>query len=367
VAEVAKRLKLDAALIEAWMDGTSQPTQAQLRKVAEIVRRPTALFYRPEPPQLARAKTNLRGAPGAPARSLTPEEVRSVRWLTRLQEAMAWILQQEAESPTEVPFSTTASSSEEAAAALRSWLGVRVEEQIGWSDDRVALDEWRSALEDRKIIVTQFQIDRTSIRGFSAWNELVPMVAINTAYTPKARIFTLFHEVGHLLNRDQSACFGFVDPSAGGGIERWCERFAADFLLPEAEVRRQAASTFRWHPRDPATTFAGVRTLSNRFKVSVRATAIRLSDLALAPKGLYSLVESELADRFEDFPRPGGGGGGQTAAEKRLSHLGERTLRILISAADQRSITERDLADYLHVTSSQLDDVRSLVNRGRQH
>ena len=70
------------------------------------------------------------------------------------------------------------------------------------------------------------------------WDAIAPALIVNSAWNVEARIFTTFHEVGHLVMRTSSACIGYVgvreDPQRS--IERWCDRFAASLLMPEDDV-----------------------------------------------------------------------------------------------------------------------------------
>ena len=199
-----------------------------------------------------------------------------------------------------------------------------------------------------------------NIRGFGAWDEYAPLVAVNTAYHPTARIFTLFHEVGHLLTRTDAACQSFVIPD-GHDIEaeRWCERYAASFLLPEADLRK-AAEGYCISPDSPTTDPDKARLIANRFSVSTRATAIRMQEIGLAEPSLYGLVASQLAER--DWNISSGGGGGQTSAKKRLGQLGTRIPEMLLDAADRERLTIRDLADLLQLKTGQLDDLKEIIS-----
>ena len=125
------------------------------------------------------------------------------------------------------------------------------------------------------------------------------MVAVNTAYHPTARIFTLFHEIGHLLTRTDAACLRFIlpgDPETGP--ERWCERFSASFLMPEAALR-STASHYGIDESRHVSSVHTARRIANRFKVSARAASIRLQELGLAPPTLYKAVEEAFESRLE--------------------------------------------------------------------
>src|SRR5207344_1041034 len=95
--------------------------------------------------------------------------------------------------------------------------------------------------ESKGILAFQFPMGSDSCRGFSLWDETAPAVAVNTAWNPAARSFTLLHELGHLVTRTSSAClegWGRRRENEGDQHERWCESFAASVLAPWDQVER---------------------------------------------------------------------------------------------------------------------------------
>jgi Zn-dependent peptidase ImmA (M78 family)/DNA-binding XRE family transcriptional regulator len=359
-ADVAEVLHVDVRTIESWESGATLPGRGQFTKLAELLRRPTALFFLPEPPSRAGLPTSLRSAPGLMGHRLSKEEVRQIRWARRLQEIVGWVLRDEDSAPVTLPQFSPNGSSLDAAATVRQLLGVTPAEQLAWESPSEALRSWREVLEGRGILVVQLQLGRESLRGFSAWDDRAPIVGVNTAYHPTARIFTLFHEIGHLVTRTDAACLRFIvpgDPEVG--TERWCERFAAEVLIP-ADVLRSVASRLGVREGVQVDDVETARRIAGRFKVSTRAASLRLQELQLAAPSLYGMVVRELADR--DWNAQGGGSGsGQPAPEKRLRELGTRVPEILINAAEDGRITRSDLSDYLNLTTGQVDDLRSLV------
>ncbi|MDE0115679.1 MAG: XRE family transcriptional regulator [bacterium] len=362
--ELADRAKLDVKGLKAWEAAESYPTKGQFSKLIGVLKRPSALFFLPEPPVQAGMPTSLRSAPALGNHKLGPEEARQIRWARRLQELTSWVLRDQG-SP-EVHLSQYRPSQDPVgiAAFERSQSGISTAEQFAWENASEAFLAWREHLEEQGILVLQLTMGKNNIRGFGAWDDFAPLVAVNTAYHPTARIFTLFHEVAHLLTRTDAACQSFVVPGQQeGSIERWCERFAAAYLLPEDSLKVIAGRygvTTSMRTADPDTA----RRIANRFSVSTRATAIRLQEVGLADPTLYSAVVAQLSGR--DWNESGGGrGGGQPAPKKRIGQLGTRLPNALITAADRGRLTTRDLADYLQLKTGQLEDLKGLLNEPR--
>lgn len=356
---LASAVGVEPEVVAAWEADKARPSGGQLTRLAGVLRRPSAVFLLPEPPLRESLRTFFRQAPGLAGHELSDAESRHIRWGRRLQEIVSWVLADRGAQPVDLPRLSVSEPTEQAAAAVRRLLGIAPASQLAWESPSEAFRAWRGVLEERGVLVLQLQMGRGNIRGFSAWDDLAPVAAVNTAYHPTARIFTLFHEVGHLLTRTDAACLRFIGPSESeAGAERWCERFAAEVLVP-GEALRSVAASFAVSDGRPVTDVGTARRIAGRFKVSTRAVSLRLQEIGLAPRSLYGLVERELA-RF-DWNPSAGGGGGQPAPEKRLGQLGERIPEILFEAEAKGRVTEADLADYLRLGTGQLDDLRSLI------
>ncbi|MYB25583.1 MAG: ImmA/IrrE family metallo-endopeptidase [Acidimicrobiia bacterium] len=359
-SELADSLRVDADEVESWERGTALPRRGNFSKLAKVLDRPTAVFFLPEPPADSTVPTSFRNAPGLSDHRLGKDEIRWIRRSRRLQDLLSWIQRDSGSEPVALPVAAPGRTPETFAHEIRELLAVLVEAQLDWDHASDAFRRWRSALEDVGVAVLQLSLGKEGIRGFSAWDDFAPLVAVNTAYHPTARIFTLFHEVGHLLRRNDAACLQFVRPAgAEAGIERWCERLSASFLMPSGALA-EVASRYGVTPAAPVPDVRTARLISQRFHVSARAGSLRLQELGLAPQGFYGRVEKELAAL--DRNKGGGGGGGSPAApEKRLGEVGTRTASILIEASTRQRLSWLDLADHLRLTVNQLDDLQSLL------
>jgi len=199
-------------------------------------------------------------------------------------------------------------------------------------------------LEESGVLVFVFSLGAESCRGFSLWDDYAPLIAVNTFWLPSARNFTLFHEHGHLLTRTASACLQGTrrwTSKSSDGTERWCEEFAAALLMPEAAVRRHVTRL----PGKPDALIAGI---ANYFKVSRRASALRLVEL-----DYISWEDYEALPPFERKPR--GGGKGRDRTQLREDQYGSRTTRLIGRALEREVIGRGDALDYLDVPDSALD------------
>lgn len=357
VEEIAARTGFSQESIQAWILERATPTIGQVRKLAEVVRRPMAVFYLPSPPEDVGVPLALRRTAGATQRDLTPEQLRQVRRARRMQRLAHSLLASQASAAPQLPQLQPGTASSESGRMLREWVGVTVGSQLQWATAKEAFDEWRFALESRGVLVLQLQLGEV-LRGFSLWDELAPLVSVNTAENYQARSFTLFHELAHLVSRTESSCAERPGNSSGSlNIERWCEEVASVALLPPEAIRNFVERT----PARAGDEFGLVSHVADAFKASLRATALALIREALVERSVYDEIEERapISDREKGFAR----GGGQRAPERRLSEYGNRTLSLVFSALQSQRLTERDARDYLRLDGDEVDDLSAQLLR----
>jgi len=185
------------------------------------------------------------------------------------------------------------------------------------------------------------------IRGFSLYSpRKIPMIVINkTDRAEQARIFTIFHEYGHLALRRGGICAEQNDVR----VEKWCNQFAAALLLPEEEVRRQTG----W-----VDSTEVVARLADQYRVSRPAVAIRLIELGLADQTLYDKVEAE-ADKRKPSDNDREPRIPQTV--RRLAEVGIGYGKIVLDALQNESITTATASNYLDLRIGNLEDFREKV------
>ena len=111
-------------------------------------------------------------------------------------------------------------------------------QQMAWRNIDEALKEWRQAIYRVGIFAFKDAFREESFSGFSLYDDVFPIIYANNSVAKTRPIFTLFHELGHLLFHTSG-----IDPLDDGYVERLpnrprhievlCNRFAAQFLLPE--------------------------------------------------------------------------------------------------------------------------------------
>ncbi len=343
---IAKRVDVDQPELEAWLHGQAQPSLTAFKKLALVLRRPTATFLLPKPPKTKSVQIEFRHPPGVSSRELLPEERLRIREVTRLQDAVAWLLDEMGDTTPELPKLSSTQNAELAGKRLREILKVDIETQTRWPDTTAAFKEWRRAFEDVGVLVFLLPMGAEAARGFSIWNPRAPAVVANTHWNPAARLYTLFHEFAHVLTRTNSVCI--EDGRSHGSafdLERWCEQAAAAALMPEASVRAAVATT-------KSVNLEMASRLAARFRVSLRAATLRLIGLQLAGWSLYQSLPAA-----SDAKPGGAGGGGRNRAQVRLDEYGRRTTSTFVRAVQRDVIGVADAMRYLDISDQNLIEI----------
>ncbi len=356
--ELAHRIGVDRAELVKWLDGGDRPTVTQFRSLATALKRSSATFFLPSAPSDRLLPVEFRPAPGDPKRRLLAAEMLAIRESEHIQRAIAWLATELGQELADLPRVRHGSDPERAAQVVRQRLGIAIEQQLAWKSSSEALRAWRTALERQGILVFLLPMGSESARGFSVWDDHAPLIAANTHWNTAARVFTLIHELGHLITRTSSICAeaGRRQRLASTtDIERWCEQFAAAVLMPRAAIE-QSLEELKVAPGARITGLPVPGRLAKQYHVSLRAAVLRLIELERAPKQLYASVP-----KARDSKPRGGGGEGRSRTDIRVDEYGHRVTETVIAAVQRDLIDASTAMKYLDVTYSGLDQLLALT------
>jgi len=360
VDEVAKRLKrkrvtLDTVL--SWERGESSPSYAQLERLAyEIYRRPLALFFFPKPPQEDTPKQSFRTLPDYEIRRLPAR----MRFLIRKARVMQINLTElyDGLNPAsrqivrDLSF-TLSDSSEGIVSRVREYLGVDLARQIRWKDSEEAFKGWREALEEHGVFVFKDAFRLEDFSGFCLYDKQFPVIYINNSKPMNRQIFTLFHELAHLLFRTggiDTRLEDYLDFLEGDNrrIEIICNRFGGEFLVPGYDFNRRI--------RDIVINDESIKKLADMYHVSREVILRKLRDRNLVTQTYYDEKVQAWSQNGGRGPREGG-----DYYRNRKVYLGERYIEQSFSRYYQKQISIEQLADYLGVKVKNVAGMEDLL------
>lgn len=364
----ANKLGVNPERLAEWEAGGALPTVPQLRKAAEVYKRPLALFFLPAPPALPDLPHDFRRLPGAEVPPLSSELLREMR-RARRRRAIALELLADLGLPIpEFPLRGTLGDDAEVLAARgRGWLGVTIADQRGWRTEYQPIAGWIAALEARGVLVFQTgAVEVDEMRGFSITAREVPAIVLNAKAAPRGRVFTLMHEFCHLMLDRAGVCdparVGRQGRSPDENVEVFGNRVAGALLVPREALLEDPR--VRAAPDTPEWEDEVLRALARDFGVSREVILRRLLILGKTTAEFYERKRTEyLAQSAERTTTTRENGGFAPPSRVALRDNGRRYTSLVLEALGQGRITLADVTDYLGVRLKHLDGIAAGVQQ----
>jgi Zn-dependent peptidase ImmA (M78 family)/DNA-binding XRE family transcriptional regulator len=356
VVAAARKLHVNAARLEEWEKGESEPTINQLGKLADAYKRPLAIFFLSEPPKEAGAPPDFRRFDVSKAPPLSPELRVAIRRARLKRQAALEIADELNEDLPRFSMKAAVSESpEEVATQLRRELGLEDDTQgLDW---REHFNRRRSALEDKGILVFQAEkIGLDEMRGFSITERPLPVLVVNIKDVPQARSFSLFHEAAHVVLGNSGLC-NFEENgvhNAKQRVEAFCNHVAGATLVPAGALLKS--------PEAPRSVVQEIpddvgRSLARRFGVSFEVILRRLVAVGRLPMAYYLKKRDEL--RRLNSSRRLAKTGFAPPDSMAIATNGRRFTRLVLDAYSEEKIGTADILEYLGVRSKHLESIRS--------
>lgn len=348
VSDVADMLKRQPEEIEAWESGADAPTYPQLEKLAyQIYKRPLAVFFLPAPPEETLPQREFRTLPGADMETLARDTYLHIRRAHAYQVALQELFG--GHNPAEhhiwkaVPLSLSKSIATQAE-SIREYLSITLEQQIAWKSDEQALKAWRRSIEACGVFVFKASFKQKGISGFCLMDEHLPVIYLNNGTTKTRQIFSLLHELAHLLfsvNGLSKFDTSYIDllPTKEREIERFCNAIAAEVLIPAKDFAAQEKEFPTNVEKASELQFSN---LADRYGVSREAVLRRFLDQGRVSKAFY---ESK-AKFWAAQKQPASGGNWYL---NQGAYISDRFAKEVVSRHYRHEITLEQAADFLGI------------------
>jgi Zn-dependent peptidase ImmA (M78 family) len=314
VDEVATKLKQPVQKIHDWENKKSGvlPTVLQARSLADFYERPFLEFFRRSPPPVKEPDLVPDFRRPRDAKKLNAEQGRDLKsilsWAEAQRENALDLYSEIGEDAPTLPAKIYASLKTDADAAAERARGVLrfdISEQTSLKSNQQHFlpNILRRKFETTGILTfRRTELKKMSIRGICIYADLLPIIIFGTE-SPAAQAFTLVHELAHVVLRES----GIIGPvrKNSSETEKWCDQFAASFLMPRQIVRDMIGAT----PNAPADEISDddLAKYARFFNVSRHAMLIRLVHLGYVKATFYwnnkkSKFDSEEAN-YKQFGR----------------------------------------------------------------
>jgi len=337
--EIASRVQVDLAQYLSWECTGVGLSLHNLLALSKVLKRQIAFFFLPAIPPKTKKPTDFRNLEPELAK-LSDKTLLAIRhtvwfqdfllqlhgpeyyrdrysWLTRYREFFAGQL-----------------DSKESIDWLRNLLNYPIEEQTATNiDSETSYKRWRNSVEHNLgISVFQFAVPKTEAQGFSYSDSFPYCITVNNAYPATSRTFTLFHELGHILQSQSGLCKpdDTILRREETSTEYDCNSFAATILVPTKEVIPA---------KDKDTIFE----YATKFKISSEVYLRRLFALGFVSENeffpLLDEIRRSVLPTKPHYPK--------SPVTRSINSRGEALFNSTLDAVNQRKIPYSLAADIL--------------------
>jgi len=335
-AELSERLPQ----FTAWMSGEVNPTLKQLEKFARTVHVPVGYLFLQEPPDeplpIPDFRTIGSGAVGHPS----PDLLETIYLCQQRQEWFRDFARSTGEGACQFVGNARLNSNiETVATEIRHALGFDVAERCLMRTWQEALRQFIEQADELGVLVmvngvvgnnTHRKLDPDEFRGFALCDDMAPLIFINGSDTKSAQMFTLAHEIAHIWLGETGVSDVELVRSPTGGVESWCNRVAAEILVPLKMLQNE-------YQQNSELSDEVIR-LAKCYKVSTLVVLRRIHDAGyITHDELWAAYQLELA-RLRAIPKGSGGNFYLTQAAR----VSKSFARALISSTLEGQTPHRD-------------------------
>ncbi|MDC9715011.1 MAG: ImmA/IrrE family metallo-endopeptidase [Gammaproteobacteria bacterium] len=233
-------------------------------------------------------------------------------------------------------------------------------EQGTYKKPEVAFKAWRNALEKFGIFVFKDAFKDKGFSGFCLYDEVFPVIYINNSLPHSRQVFTLFHELAHLLfgidgiemlsnNQDYLNKLSETNKR----IEVFCNAFSGKFLVPDTAFDQYLGNEVN------DTTLEDI---AKQFAVSREVILRKFLDNQKITTDFYTKKVRQWQDEYECYKKQNKdkSPGGNPNYTKR-AYLGENYMELAFSQYYNNNISTQQLADYLDVKPWRIPKMESLI------
>lgn len=335
VPDIARKLRVNEEKWNQWESGEEKPTTNQLIRISATLDRTPAFFYLQKVPEEREPLSEFRTLNNHPLDSASPKLLKAIREAKRNRDSLLELTRNQKKRPQDILRLQRNGIIAEQAKEIREWLEVTFEEQSGWAGSSQALTKWKTFIENKDIYVIQFPfVEVSESRGFALSEEQFPIIGINSKDSYNARIFTLMHELCHVLFRDSVIINDeLTQYFNNGNSEQQCNRLAAEILV-SAEILSENYNR-------NGNPYKEVKRLSNLFGVSGYVMLIRLKNEQLVTNEMFN----ELIDNFSFYGGSGKPSEGGDPYRNQIVRKGKLYIRTAFQSYFENQITIAELAN----------------------
>lgn len=332
---------------EAWEKGENSPTWNQLREVSKKYHIPTAFFFMDCPPNFDNLP-NMINYRKLVADSIyetnSPNLINNIRKSETRREIYLDLLNELNEDILLFKVPKLEHDTKIFSNYIREILGISLSTQKSWYKEvnhYNFLNKWKEVLNE-KLGVLIFETEGVlleEMRALCIFHEKIPIILLNGKDSVNGRIFSLFHELTHLLLGESAICGDDENTKE----EIFCNTVAGEFLVPEHDLNISINGV------TDLLSYNSLKKLYNSYGVSEHVILRRLLDANKISRKDYI---SHINSYEESFSKSSGSGGNYL--NNMIKYNGKAYYSVILDAYEVGIINSLEFSKFTDLGKKQI-------------
>lgn len=374
--DLANKMNVPLERIEAWESGKQQPTLSQLKKLSAILEKPLEIFMYPVVPTLPQPMALYRAVYGDYSAEIPTEILKIISHAKQFQAKLRELTNGQNPSKNLITKETFTGGVMDVVTQVRHFLNkmdISLQKQKERQTYAEAFDYWRNLFAEVGIFVIKDSFKDPTYSGFCLDDPEYPVICVNNSMNHQRQIFTLFHELYHLLKKQNGVDITHDDEeilphlsSEMRTLERECDQFAAEFLVPtddfQAELNKisDLQDILKYGDNDTVKKDC-IIPLSRLYCVSQDVILRKLVDTQKMSIERYHELRPQY--RSSVLRNPNTKSGGNYYAT-RVAYLGRPYIQLVLEKQERYGFEDYVAADFLNIKTENLHHLVMAATRG---
>lgn len=348
IEQASKHLKIDIEELQNIEDGKIPVSYSNLEKMAKLYGRPLAIFFFSRIPEEPTPVKQFRTLPDIAFYDFDPNMYKLFRKAIIMQMNVEE-LKKGVSLFKQNNISLDANDISKSCNIVRNLLKVELNTQKKNNDVSKSLEMWRDAFEKIGISVFKDSFQNDSYSGFCIYDNDFPVIYINNNLSKNRQLFTMFHELCHLLfqtsgidiendNFINDEIYNIKDKK----IEQFCNKFASEFLVPNKDFIEQ----YNYLKEINNDIEQICQKLSKLYTVSKEVILRKAIDNNYCSSGIYQILVDKWNDELNSIPKRKPMG---NFYNNKLTYLGKNYVSVVLKEYFNHSISYSQASNYLMI------------------
>src|SRR3989339_205346 len=229
IQEAATKLKITIEELKDWETNNPTITISQLKRLSKKYKRHISVLLLNTPP-ISQQPPKFRKLPDFNKAIFDQSTFLAIRQAQEIQNTTIFLLQNKLNTFVKNVHKYNNNSTLLASRVIEA-LNISDSNRFKSNNSKEQLIIWKRLLEGVGIIILELSFPINDSRAFTIYDQVAPLIVLNHKDTDNAQIFSLFHELGHIilgqtdLDKELNLDVRYLNPN-----EIFCNDFAARVL-----------------------------------------------------------------------------------------------------------------------------------------